>query len=336
MNYRRNPGGAALLRRQGEAAASPDHGCRCYKIAPVAHQEQTRTSRAFTLVELLVVLGTVAMLAAVLLSASFTTPERVMRAQCVANLRQLANGWNMYQQDFNQMMPCHWPGVASPGGSSNPWRTYEAGRVYPGPPGGWGVDTGEPNGFTGPWNLGLLFDTKLLPDARVFYCPATARMNIERSYEFNASVSNIWPSLPSDYANDKIRTGYNYLPQGRKRELISASLIGPKLTSSTALCPGSSCFPLQQTELSLKQSLMTDLVNNYDTIAHRSSGTVAGINALFPDGRVVFQNARTMRQAFDPNLWKSSSDTDYIGNNPVNFRYVMSLWQSSPTNLFLR
>jgi hypothetical protein len=47
---------------------------------------------------------------------------------------------------------------------------------------------------------------------------------------------------------------------------------------------------------------------------------------------VVFQNARSNPQAFDPLLWKSSTDTTYIGNNPGNFRYVMSLWQPWPTN----
>jgi type II secretory pathway pseudopilin PulG len=299
-----------------------------------ASRGQTHPNRAFTLVELLVVLGTAAMLAAVLLSASFTTPERVLRAQCVANLRQLANGWNMYQQDFNEMMPCHWPGYVSPGSSSYsyPWLTSDAGKAVPGVI-GW-TDYGI--GPQGPWNLGLLIDTKLLSNPKVFYCPAAAHVNIERTYEFYASVSNTWPSLPLGWPDDHIRTDYNYLPQGRKLENIGGGHFGPKVASNLSLCPGTGCAPLQQTELSLKQSLMTDLVNNYDTIAHRSSGTVAGINALFPDGRVVFQNARTMRQVFDPNLWKSSSDSDYIGNNPVNFRWVMSLWQSGPTNMFLR
>jgi type II secretory pathway pseudopilin PulG len=284
----------------------------------------TSAGRAFTLPELLVVLGTVAMLATVLLSASFTTPERVLRAQCVANLRQIANAWNMYQQDFNQMLPCHWPGYSSPGGSSNPWRTYEAGRVYPGVV-GWSPDTGAPGPPNGPWNLGLLFDTKLIPDARIFYCPGAALSGPQYSYDYYAAVSNTWPSTSADSYDDKIRTGYNYLPQGRKQVLIDVTHRGPMLANGT--CPGNNCAPLQQNDIDTKKSIFTDMINNTDKIAHRSSGTIAGLNALFADGRVVFQNARSNPQAFDPALWKSSSDMDYIGNNPANFRIVMSLWK---------
>jgi hypothetical protein len=93
------------------------------------------------------------------------------------------------------------------------------------------------------------------------------------------------------------------------------------------MCPGSNCTPLQQNDIDTKKSILTDLVNNIDTLSHQASGSVAGLNALFPDGRVVFQNARSNPQAFDPHLWKYASDGDYIGNNQDNFRIVMSLWQ---------
>jgi hypothetical protein len=48
---------------------------------------------------------------------------------------------------------------------------------------------------------------------------------------------------------------------------------------------------------------------------------------MFGDTHVAFQNARANPTAFDPTLWKTSADADYIGNNPSNFRYVMSLWR---------
>ena len=286
-----------------------------------ARRWQTGAVRAFTLTELLVVMAVVAMLATVLLSASFTTQERVSRAECVSNLRQIATGWNMYQQDFNQMMPCHWPGYASSGATSNPWRTYEAGRVNPGPPGGWGATDGS----MGPWNLGLLFATKLVPNPRVFYCPGTARISSSFSYNYYAAVSNTWPSTLFD---SEIRTGYNYLPQGRKLELLGIGQRAP--VAGNGIAPNIS--PLQQNDINPNKSIATDLVNNTATLSHRASGSVAGLNALFPDGRVVFQNARSNPQAFDPNLWDPAGvgnpmTTDYIANNPSNFRYVMSLWQ---------
>jgi hypothetical protein len=82
---------------------------------------------------------------------------------------------------------------------------------------------------------------------------------------------------------------------------------------------------LGQNDIDPNKSIATDLVQSPDLLAHRASGTVAGLNALFPDGRVVFQNARSNPQAFDPALWGDTNNP--IGNNPGNFRYVMSFWQ---------
>ena len=291
-----------------------------------ARRWQTGAVRAFTFTELLVVLAIVATLAAVFLSASFTTKERTLRAECVSNLRQIATGWNMYQRDFNEMLPCHWPGWTSSRGTSNPWRTYEAGRVQPGIT-GWALNGGDFGGPAGPWNLGLLFATKLIPNARVFYCPSLARISITRSYDYYAAISNSWPSTSLSSGDDKIRTGYNYFPQGRKQVQIGNGHLGPAVANGT--CPGDNCTPLRQNDIDPNKSITTDLVNNIEVWSHLASGSVAGLNALFPDGRVVFQNARRNSQAFDPLLWKSSSDInyDYIGNNAPNFRYVMSLWQ---------
>jgi prepilin-type N-terminal cleavage/methylation domain-containing protein len=291
-----------------------------------ARRRQTGAVRAFTFTELLVVLAVVAMLAAVLLSASFTSRDRVLRAECVSNLRQIATGWNLYQQDFNQMMPCHWPAYTTSGGTSHPWRTYEAGRVNPGIPGWAFPGTADQQG---PWNLGLLFATKLVSSPKVFYCPGmkilTTPAGLSYTYDYYTAVSNTWPSTSVQSQDDKIRTGYNYLPQGRKLVVIDASHLGPVIGNGS--CPGNNCAPLQQNDIDTKKSILTDLVNNIDTLSHRASGSVAGLNALFPDGRVVFQNARSNPQAFDPYLWKAITDYDYIGNNEVNFRIVMSLLQ---------
>jgi hypothetical protein len=224
----------------------------------------------------------------------------------------------MYQQDFNRMLPCHWPGLASSGSTSNPWRTYEAGRVVPGTVGWSSIGTD----VQGPWNLGLLVATGMIPNPRILYCPGTALLGGQFSYNYYAAVSNTWPSTALPTGDQEIRTGYNYLPQGKKQVHIDASHIGPILVNYT--CP--LCTPLQLSDLDPAKSLVTDMVRNIDSLSHRASGSVAGLNALFPDGRVVFQSARSNPQAFDPNLWLTSSDSNYIGNNPVNFRIVMSFW----------
>jgi prepilin-type N-terminal cleavage/methylation domain-containing protein len=311
--------------------------CTMTKILSIRHYgsslqkagDKRRSNGAFTLIELLVVIAIIAILAALLLPALAAAKSRALRIACVANLKQLGTGWVMYSTDFNEMMPCHWPGYASPGGASNPWRTYEAGRADAGPPGGWKADPTEPNGFQGPWNLGMLFDNKIVTDAKTFYCPSAENQNDDaKKYEYY-SKNLSWPSLPTSDTDGKIRTGYNYLPQGKKLELISGSQRGPKVASSMATCPGSSCLEMKQNEMDPNRSIFTDLVHNLQATAHKGSGytSQAGLNAMFGDTHVAFQSAAANPAAFDPTLWKETSDPDYIGNNPVNFRSVMMLWR---------
>jgi type II secretory pathway pseudopilin PulG len=268
-------------------------------------------SRGFALIELLVILVVVAMFAAVTLPALLAAREPVLRAQCVNNLRQIAVGWSIYQQEFNQVMPCHWPGYTDSSGTSNPWRTYEAYRVVPGTG---QIITDAP--AAGPWNLGVLFATSLVPGPRLFYCPATARVNRTFGYDYYATISNTWPSTPVGSGDDKIRTSYNYYPQ--LRALAPSGYQGK-------LVPKPAYTPTKWADLDGKKSIATDLVTSTGSMGHRASGSVAGLNALFPDGRVVFQTPHNNPEPFDPNLWDPGGVI--IGNSAPEFRYVMSLWK---------
>lgn len=61
--------------------------------------------RGFTVVELLVVLGTVAMLALVLVPALASTKIDTWRLQCQSNLKQLQVGFQLFARDHNDMFP---------------------------------------------------------------------------------------------------------------------------------------------------------------------------------------------------------------------------------------
>jgi len=279
------------------------------------HRRPVRVPRkdGFTLIELLVVIAIIAILAALLLPVLSAAKEHALRTSCVSNMHQIGVGWTMYSSQFNELMDPHWNRLLLSGSSANPWRTYEAYRVQPGT--GQILGAGQTGcsccSQAGPWNLGLLFHYKLCADPKVFYCPSGKKTADIRTYEYYAT-SFPWPSTPAGTGDDKVRTGYNYYPQSPRLVEVSGKRVPVPA--------------VKLAELDQNRSIFTDLVQNIDALPHKAKGAF-GLNAMFGDTHVVFQSSRTLPQAFDRTIWKSSADPDYIGNNPGNFRYVMSLWR---------
>jgi prepilin-type N-terminal cleavage/methylation domain-containing protein/prepilin-type processing-associated H-X9-DG protein len=80
-----------------------------------------KNPRAFTLVELLVVIGIIAALIAILLPALQRAREAAIQTQCLSNIRQCALGFQEYATDYQGFIPnqvqegfggsfCHWAG----------------------------------------------------------------------------------------------------------------------------------------------------------------------------------------------------------------------------------
>src|SRR3954466_9206674 len=61
--------------------------------------------RGFTLIELLVVIAIIAILAAILFPVFAKAREAARATSCRSNLKQIATAYQMYTQDFDEMLP---------------------------------------------------------------------------------------------------------------------------------------------------------------------------------------------------------------------------------------
>lgn len=119
-----------------------------------------RTDRAFTLVELLVVVGIIAILASLLLSTLAAAKEKAKRANCISNLRQVGVAIRLYADENKGRIPY---GPTAPP-FSNPANFYPS--------------TGAPTSLLSlqsgaPVALGLLLSNELSRTPKVLFCPGS-------------------------------------------------------------------------------------------------------------------------------------------------------------------
>lgn len=62
-------------------------------------------NKAFTLIELLVVIAIIAILAAILFPVFAQARESARTTSCLSNMKQVALGWMMYSQDYDESFP---------------------------------------------------------------------------------------------------------------------------------------------------------------------------------------------------------------------------------------
>jgi prepilin-type processing-associated H-X9-DG protein/prepilin-type N-terminal cleavage/methylation domain-containing protein len=158
--------------------------------APTVAARRTAMRAAFTLVELLVVIGIIAILMALLMPALSKVRQQAKAVECSTNLRSLAQAWQMYANQNNYfVVPGRLPRDAKPGG------------VY---------DIGDGDQYRPRWYELLGAVIKQYPcknptaiendswtiENRVFLCPTVPEWNNSRNYPFGYNYQFLGNARP--------------------------------------------------------------------------------------------------------------------------------------------
>ena len=291
---------------------------------------RTRTGarrRAFTLVELLVVIGIIAILISVLLPTLSRARESAKRTQCLSNLRQISVFLNMYANANNQQVPLGaWSG-GDIGRNVAEGNNYHLSYVS-NPP------DGDPPRKVRYVQLGLLIKAGYVKEDRaggsalIFFCPSFAgdiyhafdavenkwppsQNEIRCSYSCRASTNNPTPQTPGSQATDAVSWGVGnsagpFYPLKVVNGKVAADPGDPSKAGRGQL------FKLNKLK---SRAILSDVTSSITRVipAHRR-----GVNVLYANGGARWVN----EGLFIPQLKKGA------GSNIANNYLQHQIWNN--------
>ena len=233
-------------------------------IKPYFRPPATGPHAAFTLVELLVVVGIIAVLVAILMPALARTREQARRAACASNLRQQGAAMHAYANDFDGDYPL----PANPGPPVNPIGGFHW------PMGAMSIEAfySVPPSQARPAGQGVLYARGIVRDWQIFYCPSG------QVFIHGIEPETLWD--PSNWFNTYV--GYPYWVGYRS----AADTVGalPRIVATKRSDPGD--------RVMASDLITSDLRNNIQSLWNNHLGPdrkKAGGNFLFNDGSVQWR-----------------------------------------------
>jgi prepilin-type N-terminal cleavage/methylation domain-containing protein/prepilin-type processing-associated H-X9-DG protein len=278
--------------------AGRDHRCRAFVRRP-----------AFTLVELLVVIGIIAVLIAILLPAMSRARDQARRTQCMAQLRNMGQSIMMYAGENKGKIPQH---------SSTPNPLWL-----------WDIAFATRDALVKP--AAGLADGSMTPAGgarQVLYCPSFAEQNLDELWQFDANsdgtpdftvLGYVFMGFRPDPANPKTTT-FPQMTVGSRSYVETLRPPPPPVTTPPIAPSLAARWPTKSSDVEVAaDAVITDKVGPVVTkwsakgkwpdhvTSHMRGAFPAGANILFLDSHVEwrqFQKNRTEVQATTKQSWE--------------------------------